>query len=86
MTDSADVLQQLIKPWYKKEFPTDDMSDDISDTVTFRDVFECLDDYGNVYDVIGIGDSVIRERIFDELARLMHVDYDYIYEQWLRSI
>ena len=30
-------------------------------------------------------DTIVRERIFIKLAEIMNVDYDYIYEQWLKS-
>ena len=30
-----------------------------------------------------LGDSLVRERVFDKLAEIMGVDYNYIYEQWL---
>jgi hypothetical protein len=46
-------------------------------------VFKCLDNYENIYDLIGVGDSLVRERIFEALAEIMNVEYDYIYHQWL---
>ena len=46
-------------------------------------VFECLDSYENIYDLLGVGDSLVRERIFEALAEIMNVEYDYIYHQWL---
>ena len=46
--------------------------------------FEVLDAYEDVYVYLGEGiDSVIRERIFQELADIAEVDYEYIYDQWL---
>lgn len=74
----------LVKEWYQEMYPTDDLGERINDDITFYDVFECLDNYGNIYDFLGVGDSVVRERVFNELAQIMGVDYDYIYEQWLR--
>lgn len=73
-----------IKVWYVKEYKTDELGENINDNVTFEDLFNTLDTYGDVYKLLGVGDSVIRERVFGKLAEIMEVDYDYIYEQWLK--
>ena len=78
-------LKLNVKEWYRGEYPTDDLVEEIKDTVTFEDVFEALDNYRDIYNEIGTTDSLVRERIFNKLATLMEVDYDYIYEQWLKS-
>jgi hypothetical protein len=39
----------------------------------------------DIYDVIGVGDSVIRERLFEHLSEIKDVNYDYIYKKWLES-
>jgi len=76
-----------IKNWYLDMFPEDEMGNDLVPTVTFLDLFEALDAYEDIYvllfgDEMG-GDSLIRERIFEQLAEIMDVSYDYIYDQWL---
>lgn len=79
-------LKLNVKEWYRGEYSTDDLVEEIKDTVTFEDIFEALDNYKDIYEVIGNGiDSIVRERIFNKLATLMEVDYDYIYDQWLKS-
>lgn len=79
-------LKLNVKEWYRGEYSTDDLVEEIKDTVTFEDIFEALDNYEDIYEVIGNGiDSIVRERIFNKLATLMEVDYDYIYDQWLKS-
>ena len=75
----------FVKEWYKEEYPDDDMGDDIDPEITFDDVFEALDSYQDIYDVLGVGDSIIRERVFTKLADLMGVDYDYVYDHWLKG-
>ncbi|MGE4353532.1 MAG: hypothetical protein AB7D36_05560 [Oscillospiraceae bacterium] len=72
-----------VKAWYISKFRDDELGRDIKASITFKDVFEALDNYNNIYHIIGVGDSVIRERIFEQLADVMRVDYDYIYSQWL---
>ena len=74
-----------IKEWYCETYPTDDMGVELYDDITFYDLFETLDRYKNVYDFIGVGDSIIRERLFAKLAEIMGVDYEYVYEQWLKE-
>lgn len=78
-------LKLNVKEWYRGEYPTDDLVDEIKDEVTFKDIFEALDNYRDIYNEIGTTDSLVRERIFNKLATLMEVDYDYIYDQWLKS-
>lgn len=75
-----------IKEWYMNTYPTDDLGADINPNITFYDMFVVLDTYKDVYEALNVGDSLIRERVFSELAKIMDVDYDYIYQQWLRGI
>ena len=72
-----------VKAFYLDKYPTDELSQGIDSNISFKMVFECLDSYGNIYDLIGVGDSLVRERIFEALAKIMNVEYDYIYYQWL---
>ena len=74
-----------IKEWYMKEYPTDELGVEIDNEITFEDLFVVLDTYKDVYEALNVWDSIVRERVFGQLAEIMNVDYDYIYEQWLRS-
>lgn len=74
-----------IKEWYVNKYPTDELGTEINNEITFEDLFVVLDTYKDVYKALGVGDSIIRERVFDKLAKIMQVDYNYIYEQWLRA-
>ena len=76
-----------VKKWYEINFPDDECSEHLNDSITFNDVFDALDNYDDVYKCIFVddfADSVIRERIFYQLALIMRVDYNYIYKQWLK--
>lgn len=75
---------EKIKDWYMFEYPNDDIGELIDDDITFQGLFLSMDVYQNVYDTLGISDSLIRERVFYLLAEIMEVDYDYVYQQWLR--
>lgn len=72
-----------IKEWYIKEYPTDELGAELNDEITFYDLFVVLDTYKSVYEALNVWDSIVRERVFGELAKIMKVDYDYIYYQWL---
>jgi hypothetical protein len=71
-----------IKGAYQMLYSDDELGYQLND-VTFEDVFRTLDNYGSVYKLIGVYDSIVRERIFSMLAVIMDVEYDYIYDQWL---
>lgn len=72
-----------IKEWYTKEYASDDLGEELNENITFMDLFETLDRHKDVYELIGVSDSIVRERLFEKLAEIMEVDYDYIYEQWI---
>lgn len=72
--------------WYKETYPEDKWSiSQMNSNVTFWDVFYCLKQGFDFYTLLGEVDSLTRERVFEELANLMGVDYDYIYNRWLDS-
>lgn len=71
-----------IKNWYKSNFTTDELAEDINPTATFE---ELKNNLPNVYDYLDVADSIVRERGFSELADRMNVDYDVIYNEWLNN-
>ena len=72
--------------WNADRFPHDDWGvENMNRAITFQDVFECLQVGGNIYALLGADDSVVRERVFDELAALMGCSYDHVYYQWLNG-
>jgi|TARA_B110000444_G_C18299111_1_gene348744 hypothetical protein len=71
-----------IKNWYKSEFTTDELGEEINPKATFK---ELKDNLPNVYDHLTVGDSIVRERCFLELSNRMGVDYDEIYYKWLNG-
>lgn len=80
-------MGQKIKEWYILEYDFDlDAKEYLNEETTFEDLFIALDNYEDIYVLLGQWiDSIIRENIFSKLATLMQVDYDYIYEQWLKG-
>lgn len=74
-----------VRTWYKDNFPTDSMGDDIEGCVSWADLLERMRCGESFYDVIGVDDSLLRERCFTHLAELMVVPYDVIYRLWLKK-
>lgn len=75
-------LNSRVKTWYRKTYPTDDCGMDIDPSLTFKQLSHALVVGQDVYDVLGVGDSIVRERCFQELAELYHKTYDQIYAIW----
>ena len=75
-------LKNGVKTWYHETYPTDSLYTDILPGYTFEDLFYLLDRRVYSYYLFA-SDSLVRERIFSELANVMNVDYSCIYEQWL---
>jgi hypothetical protein len=76
-------MHEKIQKWYVNEFPTDELGVEINSTITFNDLLLALDSSKEIYSFLGVHDSIVRERVFDELSVRMGVDYDYIYDKWL---
>ena len=71
-----------VKDWYKDTFPDDELGNDINPNITFYDVFETLDHYKDIYELLGVDDSAIRERVFYGLDDMIDEPHGYSYEQW----
>jgi hypothetical protein len=39
----------------------------------------------DIYGYIGVGDSIVRERVFDALEKICGVPYEESYEMWLNN-
>lgn len=80
------MMRIRIRQWYHETYPTDNLWQCIKPWVTFKTLFDALDNYQDVYQTIGEGiDSIVRERCFMKLAQIIGTDYDYIYDQWMRA-
>ena len=76
-------MNDSVKEFYAKTYPTDDMVEDIIDSVTFQEVYDSLRLGKDIYKTIGASDSLVRERVFLELANKRQVEYGTIYDLWL---
>ena len=67
-----------IKNWYVKNYPTDELGEDINDTITFKGYWAMTSQGYNPYEVLGVEDSVVRERVDGKLSEILGVDnYEY---------
>lgn len=75
-----------VSVWYQKQYPTDKLGQDINKGITFNDVLFLLNHYeDDIYNKIGVADSIIRERIFQKLSKVARINIDRIYDMWLRK-
>ena len=72
-----------IKDWYTKKYPTDDLGEEINDSLTFKGLWGMMSQGYDVYEVLGVGDSLVRERVFEKLSEILGVDYGVVYDEWL---
>lgn len=85
--DFDPTLDLRVKPKFKERFPEEGsfFIDQIPEDLTFRKVLDGLNNEENIYDIIGVDDSVVREEIFILLSDLLDVEYDEIYQLWLHG-
>ena len=73
-----------IKEFYLENYPTDELGTELNETSTFSGLLNTLFNGDDVYDYFGVGDSLIRERLFTRLSEELETSYDYIYDLWLK--
>ena len=74
-----------IRTYYLENYPDDELGREINKDATFLGLFRELVASRDVYKFIGVSDSLVRERLFDKLAKLLNEPYEYIYKLWLNS-
>ena len=72
-----------IREFYLENYPTDELGVEVNDGLTFSGLLNVLFTDGNVYEYIGVCDSIVRERLFERLAEELGTPYDYVYDLWL---
>lgn len=77
-------MNMMIREWYLENYPTDDLGLEINPQADFSELWSAIRG-GYIYEYIGVGDSLIRERVFERFAEITGHDYDYIYEEWLAA-
>ena len=72
-----------IKEFYLDKYPEDELGNEINEDIRFVQLLDNLYTSDDVYEFIGVDDSIIRERLFTQLAIEIKKPYDHIYSLWL---
>ena len=70
---------------YVTDFPTDDLGKEINKDLNFLQLFNGLLCGKDIYEMLDVSDSLIRERVLERLAYLMGIDYQISYYLWLNN-
>lgn len=83
--NGVDGLESGIRDWYSHEFPDDPEGGRIDPRTTFREAVESfpMGDGHDFYAVTGAADSIVRERVFEELSKRLDCGYGTVYDAWL---
>jgi len=73
-------LSDNIREWYANRYPDDVVVGNMDNRARFIDIM--LNPW-DVYSILNVGDSIMRENVFDELSKRSGIDYDIIYDGWL---
>ena len=74
-----------IKQFYLNNYPTDELGVELNDKANFTGLLNELFTGNDIYGYIGVGDSIIRERLFSKLSEILNCSYDYVYNLWLSN-
>ena len=75
----------LIKEFYLNNYPTDELGVELNENTNFTGLLNELVTNNDIYGYIGVGDSIIRERLFSKLSEILNCSYDYVYNLWLNN-
>ena len=72
-----------VADWYMRMFPDDELGPEIDKQLTFEVAAASVSLGPDFYDVLGSGDTLVRERVFQEIAARCGVGYAEVYDSWL---
>lgn len=75
-----------VREWYTLAFPGDELAVGINPSLTFDDTLAAVPTGDGFYTALGdAADSLLRERIFEELCNRYGYTYDEVYDSWLHE-
>lgn len=75
-----------VREWYVLAFPGDELAVAINPSLTFDDAIAAVPTGDGFYTALGdAADSLLRERIFEELCNRYGYTYDEVYDSWLHE-
>lgn len=79
----TDLGKKNFKKFYHEIYDTDPDWVDLNPDITLGEAFIEFLNGMNPYDIIGVCDSIFRERLFEMFVELADVDYNDIYDHWM---
>lgn len=76
-------LSESVRNWYMEAYPDDGLGASIDPQLTFARALNAVSLGNGFYTALGVGDSLARERIFQELSGRTGIGYDGIYDAWI---
>lgn len=75
-------MNETIKEFYMNEYPNDELGIEMNGGATWKSLIRAVK-CGIVYEFLGVHDSIVRERVFQEWCNMEGCDYDIIYNLWI---
>lgn len=79
------TMDATVRDWYRQTYPDDELGADINPALTFEQALDAVPTGGGFYDALGVGDSLVRERVFAELAQRSGFSYEEIYDSCING-
>lgn len=79
---SQESILDNIRDYCVEKHPSDELGFELN-SITFADVAHAMNKGWDVYSVLGVCDSSIREMVFEGLSDRLGVDYNTVYNKWL---
>lgn len=71
-----------VATWYKTNYPQDTWAaNKLNTNITFSYLWHYIKQGVDFYQIVG-GDSIVRERIFEEISNRLNVPYSTVYNEW----
>ena len=81
----SNIKTNNMKEFYLQAYPTDELGAEINEGTNFYGLLDCLWSGKDVYEYIGVYDSLVRERLFDELQNRANFSREHVSYIWLKN-
>lgn len=77
------LVEKHVQDWYTENYPDDELGRNLTDALSWYDLLDQMRRRRDIYNVIGVEDSLVRERVMGHLAQLLNVPYEVVCRLWL---
>lgn len=74
-----------VREWYMATYPDDQLGMKLDVNITFDKALGAVSTGNDFYTALGVDDSLVRERVFEEMSRRYGFTYDEVYDSWLHE-